>query len=572
MSEGGSEIQENDKVPGRVKEYLCQPCLKNEKHNVAENFCSTCNEFQCSDCSNVHNSFAISESHKLVNANEANTSRYFFDMKGLDKCDQHQEHYKFFCEDESKLCCSMCVFYNHRKCHSVVEVEKIARNRSQISTLMEKMKDALKDAEGIARQILTLKDQLAQNINEIPVKIKEMRDKVMRMFDYLEVFVVKSAEALQKETLVNLTKKQSLNEKHLAHVSWISDTIDNVYKNGTSAQKFIAEQNVENEVNVLCKHVKEECQNLETVTISFHFDKALKLPPRPITEHVPGQLISKSLRKGEINSVNMAVTLTPVYSILLNETAGDDIKKPIYFTGIDFLPDGRLIAVDNCKKCSVYNEKLEKVGSYQLSYQPLSVVAVSEEKVAITSDGTYVEFLHVSKYNEIRSSKKYKVTTKYNSIFLKDDRQLIVGTIEDQRPVRTVSLVGEEKNFINNFQNKAYPVGASLCTYIKNSDKLVLTDENTVYIYDIKTNKKLKVKDEQIRKPSGAAVGPSDTILVCSNRTNSIVQVSQTGQILSSHRINMDSPYRACVSRDKAFLVVTNNDNGSRKMQKFEIS
>jgi DNA-binding beta-propeller fold protein YncE len=308
------------------------------------------------------------------------------------------------------------------------------------------------------------------------------------------------------------------------------------------------------------------------VNISFHFDETLKLPPLPITEYVPGQLLLKSNRQEDVNSVNMTMKLTPVSAIGLKKTE-DDIGEPLY-SGIDFLPDGRLVVVDNRnKKCLVYNEKLDKVGSLQLSYLPLSVAVVSEEEVAISGNGYNIEFLHVSKCNEITSRRTFKVKTKYDSICLKDDRQFVVGTYDETRPVRIVSLTGEEHDFSVNFPNKTYPIGTSDCTYIKSSDKVVLTDryEHTVYIYDIKTDTRVVVKDDQIQEPRGAAVGPSDIILVCSSETNTIVQISQTGQILSSYKIDK-FPYRVCVSRDKSFIVVANSCPGSMKMQKFKIS
>ncbi|XP_060556264.1 uncharacterized protein LOC132716937 [Ruditapes philippinarum] len=400
-----------------------------------------------------------------------------------------------------------------------------------------------------------------------------MRDEVLRMFDELEDSVAKRAETLQKERLKTLTKKQTQNEKHLVDVTSCLETIENIFKNGTPVQKYIAEHSMESNVNALCRNIKEE-KNMEKMNISFQFDDTLKLPPYPITVYIPGQLQSKFNHQEDHNSVNMAMKLTPVFAIDLKKTR-DDIKDPLY-SGIDFLPDGRLVAVDNKnKKCFLYNEKLEKVGSYQLSYNPLSVVVVSEEEVAITSGNRYnIEFLHVSKCNEITSSRTCNVNTKYYSICFKDDRQFVVGTIDEPIPVRIVSLTGEELDFSVNFPNKIYSVDNSDCTYIKSSDKIVITDryEHTVYIYDIKTDTRVVVKDDQIQEPRAAAVGPSDTVLVCIPKTNSIVQISQTGQILSSLKLNMINPYRVCVSRDKSFLVVTNGCNGYMKMEKFKIS
>jgi WD40 repeat protein len=504
-------------------------------------------------------------SHKLLNANVAHVIR----------CDQHQKVLDFFCEDENKLCCSTCAIVHHSKCHSVVEVEKIAgKMTSPSSNLEEKLLGAKENAEGIKRDIITSKYQIAQNVQEMQAIIREMRDEVMKMFDELEVAVVKRAKSFQKETLLNLEKKQSQIEKHLAKVTAYLETVQIIYKNGTPTQKFIAEQKMESEVNAVCRNVNEECQNSQTVTISFDFDEKLTLPPRSINEYVPGQLTLIYPQQENVNGVNKVMTLTPGSSIDLKKTEGHT-KEPLY-TGINFLHDGRLVAVDNRNNTFlVYNEELEKVGSYQLSYSPQFVVAVSEDEVAITSTNEYIiDFLRVSKANEICSSRKFEASMPYNSICLKDDSHFVVGTIDYNVPVRILSFTGEEFVFGINFPNCAYIMARSICTYIRSADKVVLAniDDKTVYIYDIKTNTRVVVKDDRLQQPSGLAIGPSDTILVCTTGTNSIVQISQTGQILSSHKIDMETPSRVCVSLDQSILVVTNACRGTKKLQTFKIS
>ncbi|KAH3870600.1 hypothetical protein DPMN_033788 [Dreissena polymorpha] len=50
---------------------------------------------------------------------------------------------------------------------------------------------------------------------------------------------------------------------------------------------------------------------------------------------------------------------------------GDDEKEP-YLTGLDFLPDGKLVAVDNFNnKCIILNERLQRLGTpYKFNYRP----------------------------------------------------------------------------------------------------------------------------------------------------------------------------------------------------------
>ena len=518
-----------------------------------------------------------------MNAKEVDKKVSFY-MKGLYRCNQHQELIEFFCEDENQLCCSTCAIVDHRKCNSVVDIQKVAgKPASESSSLQVKFQEVKKKVEIILNSIASSKETLDKDVKEIPVTIRRMRDTVIKMFDELEVSVVKDAECFQTETLKKMAKKQSQNEKYLADIQSCLKTVDYMYQNRTAVQRFIIEQKMKEEVNVLQTKVDAECQDLETVTVTFDFDYDLSLPPLPINYYIPGQLNVKSHLSVAASTVSLDVakmTLTPVMSVDLKKSQ-DDTSEPLY-TGIDLLPDGRLVAVDkNNKKCLVYNEKLEKVGSYQLSYPPQSVVVVSEQEVAIIYHYAYrIDILHVSKSNDITLDWTYKVTKLCDSICHKDGGQFVVGTRTGLKPILIISSTGKEKDFNINFPKDRHCYEESACTYIRNSDKLVLTKrwENTVTIYDVKTNTRVVVYDYiKIPEPLGAAVGPSDTILVCCK--NSIVQISQTGRILSSCMINMTHPIRFCVSCDKSFLVVTNVCVGlgvdlcqNQKIQKYKIA
>jgi hypothetical protein len=63
-----------------------------------------------------------------------------------------------------------------------------------------------------------------------------------------------------------------------------------------------------------------------------------------------------------------------------------------------------------------------------------------------------------------------KVKTKYDSICLKDDGQLVVGTIDDKMHARIVSLTGNENDFSVSFPDKKYTMYRSAFTYNKNND------------------------------------------------------------------------------------------------------
>ncbi|XP_060592876.1 zinc-binding protein A33-like [Ruditapes philippinarum] len=139
-----------------------------------------------------------------------------FDMKGLDQCDQHHKLLEFFCEDEDQLCFSTCAIVDHRKCHNVVEVQKIAgKFTSQGSSLKGEWQEAKENAEYLVKSIISSKGQVQLDAKKIPGTIRQMRDKVIEKFEDSESSVVKEVEDLKTETIAELNKKQTKNEGYV---------------------------------------------------------------------------------------------------------------------------------------------------------------------------------------------------------------------------------------------------------------------------------------------------------------------------------------------------------------------
>ena len=87
---------------------------------------------------------------------------------------------------------------------------------------------------------------------------------------------------------------------------------------------------------------------------------------------------------------------------------------------------------------------------------PLSLVVVSEEDIAITFGGeNVIKCLTVSTTNHITVTNIIRTSVPYNTISLMNDTTFLVNTIEDRRPLRTMTMSGKEKDF-DNLSQKAY--------------------------------------------------------------------------------------------------------------------
>ncbi|XP_052215188.1 uncharacterized protein LOC127833776 isoform X2 [Dreissena polymorpha] len=278
-----------------------------------------------------------------------------------------------------------------------------------------------------------------------------------------------------------------------------------------------------------------------------------------------------------LSSQPRPVTLELLVSVDLQKT-GDDEEKPL-LSGLDFLPDGRLVAVDNKnKKCIILNEQLQRLGTpYKFKDYPMCVVCVSHDTLCVTSgSGKVVCLLSVSTDNTITLTRNINTSSQFDSICFMSPSNMVVSTYGGPRPARMISVDGVESDFDHSltFPMKTYKLGESKCTYVQSKNTLVLTDRyaHTVYVYDTVNGTSRAVTNENIQEPRGACVGPGDTVLVCSKNKNSIVHLSVDGNIIGTYPVDMWSPYSIGLSKNGTRLAVSNSANGALKLQLYKIS
>ncbi|XP_052214387.1 uncharacterized protein LOC127833260 [Dreissena polymorpha] len=127
---------------------------------------------------------------------------------------------------------------------------------------------------------------------------------------------------------------------------------------------------------------------------------------------------------------------------------GDDWYEPL-LSGLDFLPDGRLVAVDpwNCK-CLILDDRLQIQGTpYKFKTYPYGVVCLSQCELAVT---TYIEkvcLLSVGPDNVISLTRQIRTSTKVFSICCMTTTHMVVSTYDDPRPVRMINQTSVEFDF-----------------------------------------------------------------------------------------------------------------------------
>jgi len=156
-----------------------------------------------------------------------------------------------------------------------------------------------------------------------------------------------------------------------------------------------------------------------------------------------------------------------------------------------------------------------------------------------------------------------------------DADTFMFSTFYHERPVRTIDLQGNEGDIQHKLlPNKKYGQFKSACTYIFSTNTLVFSDwdQDTVYMCDLTSGEGHVIKNEEIVRPTRVCAEPAGTVFVCSEGTSTLVQVSQDGEILMTHDVDMEWPYAVSLNRDRTRLVVSNWTDEQNMIKLFHVS
>lgn len=252
-------------------------------------------------------------------------------------------------------------------------------------------------------------------------------------------------------------------------------------------------------------------------------------------------------------------------------------------TGLVFLSENRLAVVDyNNKRCFLTNTHLEEIGrACDLDKNPNSVCEAPGDRLAVTT-GKYqcVYILHIGKENQITVEKRLDVETRYKSISLftaepgdPENISFLASTYKWRSPMRVVSIAGKEKDLTEAvLPKKIYQFRDSCSTYVREDTTLVFTDrfEHKVFIFDLERKSKTLLVDDRLDEPRGSCAGPNKSFLVCNNKTNSIIHIASSGQIIDEHRVNI-SPRAITMSKDCKMVAISFDMETARLVEIYDI-
>ena len=545
-------------------EKLCDACKEDGETNVAVVYCKTCKQFQCAVCKTMHRRISVMKGHTIVDVNDQTAWIGDYDMQGIDICEKHNEILKYYCKVDDELCCSACVISSHLNCGKVGEIEKFTlSNNSNMLKLQATLHDHLFKSTIVLSTIPRLQTDLRTNQKNKVDEIDKIREHVMQLFDTLktefESYTDKAVTDMCRTFDSELTTCKQLDEK----MRRADACLAGVVKEGTSAQIFTAIKFYNRQVCQFEKSLVESQSQLSTLNINFEFHEQL-LQFVEMTDTIATMSVEK---------VDVFSPMEISIAVSVDVNASVDNKKPFY-SGIGFLADGEIVAVDNSHNtCVVMDGQLTVLSQTPLKGRPCDIAVLTGAKLAL-SHGTHISLHTLGSEHTLSHVRTLPTKARIFSLHALNDDTLVTSTIGCDRPAILVTLNGEEKDFDLPFPTKTFEYDRSKTTYIPSLQLLVQTDvkEHKCYIWNVEEKHCITVEDERIKEPKGVCATSSGIIFVCSSANHSIVQISPTGRILGSFPLTIRWPYSVAVSQDDKRLLVFNASCVERKLQLFKLT
>lgn len=550
----------------------CQPCLKQEVNITSTVFCTVCNERLCGACKKVHDRLEFIKGHKSIDIGSNDSVEFFKTFQKYQKCEQHGKKLKFFCKDEDKLCCSTCAIIAHRACKGLVELSEIATGLNitvQGSVLAKQISELEKRMKNSEAHFVAESKKLTVSGSELIDRIRQLNDQVNQRFEEILDKIkgqIKSVEAAKKFNIMQNAVDCNVIFSELQQLKHI---LDLAHQNGNTEQLFVIFRKLKDDFAQIKFQVAQKYTDLEslnlTLNVSALMEDFLNKPKDFISLSI--ESTTKKLPTCSPKSLHVIAEV----SVLKEEYQ----EKEPWYRGIGFLRDGRVVAVDqNNKKCIVLSENLQKVGEVSLNITPLNLAVTDEDLIIITSGGEKKLCLfQMDENNKLIENRVIPITLKCDSISLIDSSKCIVGTFDSFNPVHIVDLLGNFTELDFDFRGKKFDIGNFKCCFTEETDHFLITDKkgNAVYVCDITTGTMLTVQDDRLAKPKGISHYMNDMYFVCCAGSDSLLQITSSGDILATTGIDISSPYSICVSQDKSKLIVSNSVIGEKKLLLFNI-
>lgn len=566
---GYDTIPEDDNV--------CTPCEKIDDPKPAEQWCLECSEALCLLCAKHHHVLKATDSHSVVKISELKNRKGPIHHDEIVQCSEHSGHaLDTYCVDHNKVACSECTREDHTECETVIAVEKVSgeiRNSSEALKLLDKLKECTEEAECIVLDRKRTVDKLSATKETVMTKVQCVRDEINSVLDELERILRGDLDNMHAQVVNGL--EDQIGRCHLLQKAVDSSRgiLQAAIEYGTDNELFVVAHRMEKEFHKYETVLEKETKNL--YDMDYNFEQNYEI------EHI-------LLALDEIGSVKVNKTPTIVSPFIKKHAIAENRfdatssmdERCAELTGGTFLPDDRLLLVDNAnKKLKLFTPVGELLSEFELSTAPwditcipggMAAVTLPVEKKVMMVSGMNDCITPVDQFNT--SGKCYGIAYSYYS------RDLVVACDtpgDGMATVKVLSLNGDEVRDISKDETGRSIISrpSYVATNPFNADVYVTDDcNNTIIGVTMNGDVKFVHTHPYLKLPVGIAADNHGCVYVCGNGSCDIHQLSRDGERIRLLIDGLTHPRAIAFDPYKERFLVTSDGSYKSTVQMYELS
>lgn len=547
--------------------------LQRESKTMDSEECSfNFEEQQCADGGRVEESNVTSD-HR--GKSETNLKSY----DHLTICPEHEKHFEFFCKDHNAIFCSTCAVTGHQRC-KVSSLKEKAKSVNISFDLIHETIDVLRHGADRVKTVEFEESDFQDKENELMEQI----DALGNIFDGIlyglsEKLCVQAEHACLTERGHFSEKIRMLEREIKPKLEKYRDVIFRVILHGSREQKFIAMQSIRQQI----ASYKSILRQLMTSLYRQEFSIAYSRPLRDILsseEDIASLSINKRNVDSGTHSEERATALKLITSVQNKHDSG--VTKVSYNrVDTDFFPDGKLAIFDKDNgHLKIMSDNLQKLGMYKPETAPRGycfLFVLSDDELAIVTRDRKLDFLHVSKTNDVTLTRTVSTETSRESVCLMNETKLVIAKYNWSATVKMVSATDQQvdlRNFLLELSRERktlwfchqgndiddYYINRSF-VYVRTGDKIVFacTSYPYVHLYYYK-QEVIGKRYVKLWDPSYICVGPERCFYVYTG-VNSVALMTHTGKAITAHNLGLKGVRSMCVSKTRKRLVISDEEN-----------
>ncbi|KAH3797609.1 hypothetical protein DPMN_151193 [Dreissena polymorpha] len=245
MATGGLKDSNRDNAGDFIGEcsvtQACEPCIKSNISKPATVFCDDCNEYLCDSCKNPHIVYKPGK-HNIVGYLD------IVEMKGMDRCLEHNKKIKFYCQDHAKLCCTSCLIV-HGKCGKLEEIDSVPEiELTDIDDLKHSLIKLDSEADLIIAESKRQDSDLNKSVSNVNTELDEIQIRILKLFKEAQNNVQSEANAFKSE---EINRRYAVCTKVKEDLHTILTICSAIAERGTPQQKYIISKRMEENNNMI---------------------------------------------------------------------------------------------------------------------------------------------------------------------------------------------------------------------------------------------------------------------------------------------------------------------------------